>query len=97
MLATITKDFALEECCACGFQYFIPKTVQDNLKKTKGEFCCPMGHKQSYSKSTAEILKEELEKEREVIRNKISKIDEKDMYISSLERKIKRSKSVKKK
>lgn len=59
---TLTLDFYLEECCACGVRFAIPTTLREQLRETHRTFYCPNGHGQSYSgKTKAERLAEELE------------------------------------
>lgn len=53
-------NFIKWECCDCGVLSAVSKNLYDNWKSTKNTFCCPNGHRQSFVKSTAEILKEQL-------------------------------------
>lgn len=48
------------ECCNCGLLFGVSPNYLENLKKSKKLFYCPNGHGQSFSKSTAEYLKEQL-------------------------------------
>jgi len=56
----INKDFSVEECCKCSCLFGITTALLTNLKETKQTFYCPNGHPQSYRKSTAEELREQL-------------------------------------
>lgn len=63
---TYTKTITMitEICCSCGVAFGIPSDLQDQLLKTKNLFYCPNGHRQSYTKSKAEILQEKLDVEK---------------------------------
>lgn len=50
------------KCCSCGVPYAMPKLLNDHLRESRDTFYCPNGHSQVYRKSTADILKEDLEK-----------------------------------
>ena len=49
-------------CYKCAIPFCIPESRIRNLKESRDEFYCPNGHAQAYIKSTADILKEKLEK-----------------------------------
>lgn len=55
------KEYVEQECCSCGVVFWITRDLNTNLQKTKHTFFCPNGHPQSYTKSTAQRLEEELE------------------------------------
>ena len=82
----------LIECCECGINFAVSKDFNYNLHKNKQSFCCPNGHSQSYRESTAEILQKKLDSEKETSSMWLRQVDEKDMYIEKLERKLKRNK-----
>ena len=75
------------ECCNCGILFSISSTFNANLKQNKQLFYCPNGHPQSYTKSTADILRERLDK-------KESEAFEKDIKINSLERDLNSAKKL---
>jgi septal ring factor EnvC (AmiA/AmiB activator) len=52
----------VETCCVCGTPFAIEATLQEQFKKTGNSFFCPNGHKQHYSESTDEKIKQ-LEKQ----------------------------------
>lgn len=54
-----------ETCCSCGILFAIPEDFQRSVRKTQERFYCPNGHGQSYSKSEAQIVREELSREKE--------------------------------
>ena len=56
-----TTMFTYESCCKCGIAFFMPSDFVVKLKETKQEFCCPNGHRLTYSKSTAETLQEKVD------------------------------------
>ena len=49
------------ECFKCGVLFSVSYYLNSNWKRDKATFYCPNGHSQSYTKSTAEILQEELD------------------------------------
>ena len=59
----INTALALEtiECCNCGVIFAISEDLERNLRLTKKSFFCPNGHSQSYTESTAEKLRKELD------------------------------------
>lgn len=68
---TTGQTFEMQECCSCGVQFLIPNILGDSLRKNKTSFHCPNGHGQSYTESTADRLRKQLEeKEREITRLK---------------------------
>lgn len=86
-------QFDLCECCVCGVQHCIPTFLNKKLKETKDTFYCPNGHSQSYRKSTADILQEKLEQKERDFTEQFNLVDEKDMEIGGLKRKISRLKT----
>lgn len=64
--ATVTM--AVTTCWKCGMPFGIPKSIDDNLRRTHETFYCPSGHGQCYcGKSNEEKLKAALEaKQREI-------------------------------
>lgn len=56
------KDFIEEECGRCGVIFMITDRFQKGLRQNKNVFYCPNGHGMSYTKSTSESLREELQK-----------------------------------
>ena len=81
----ITIVYVNEECCNCGVIFGINSRLHRNLKETKRTFYCPNGHGQSYTKSTSEILREEMAVKERTIRDR-------DGYIATLEKELARSK-----
>lgn len=55
------KEFVVEECCTCSALFAVTCMFQRECKQTKKDFYCPNGHPQSYTKSTADILSEQLD------------------------------------
>lgn len=60
----------LINCCVCRLPFMIEDKLKERLLEKKETFFCPMGHPQSYTKSTSQRLKEEFE-EKELELNKI--------------------------
>jgi hypothetical protein len=70
-----TVTLITETCCSCGVAFGIPSNLMGALRADSDKwFYCPNGHRQHYSKSTEDILKEKFEKDK----------SEKDKYISTL-------------
>lgn len=90
MEISIIKDFVSIECCNCGMIFFVSKNYKQHLQETLQSFYCPNGHCQSYTKSTANILKDEIE-----LKNK--SLLAKDNYILNLEKDLKKLKRKNKK
>lgn len=84
------QDFSVEECCTCGVKFAISTDLKNNFKETKKTFYCPNGHGQAYVKSTAEILQEKLDETKRKLADRTNEIDEKDLELGRLNRKIKR-------
>jgi flagellar motility protein MotE (MotC chaperone) len=71
------------ECCNCGVIFGASPTLDNNWRETKKTFYCPNGHGQSYSKSTAQRLQEQLDQKNAIIAQK-------NREIATLETKIKK-------
>ncbi len=54
------KEFTVIECCECSGLFAVTTRFKINLLENKQSFYCPNGHSQSYTKSTADKLREEL-------------------------------------
>lgn len=66
-----SQTFELQECCSCGTMFLIPQILGNSFRRHKTSFYCPNGHAQTYTESTADKLKRELEeKDREITRLK---------------------------
>lgn len=57
------------ECCNCGVIFGMPPQWIANRKETKDIFYCPNGHGQSYTESTADHLRKQLEEEKKKLAN----------------------------
>lgn len=53
--------FTTVECFKCGVLFAVDESLQKNWLRDKTSFYCPNGHAQSYTKSTAERLQEQLD------------------------------------
>ncbi len=49
------------ECYQCGVVFAIDESLQKNWVRNKTRFFCPNGHGQSYIKSEADLLREQLQ------------------------------------
>lgn len=52
-------------CISCGIPFAVPSEYKSHLQSSQESFYCPNGHSQRYAKSTEEILKERLEKQKQ--------------------------------
>lgn len=52
-------------CCRCSIPFAMPVELDEFLQRSQERFYCPNGHGQSYSKSTEQILREKLEKQKQ--------------------------------
>jgi hypothetical protein len=81
-------SLVLEECIQCGCTYAVTSQFQSQRKDDKRTFYCPNGHPQSYTKSTASILQEKLNKlESELTSTKQTSAARLD-YMQKLEKQI---------
>ena len=54
------ETFTKIECCNCGVIWGVSPQLQQNWRRTKNIFFCPNGHSQSYTESTADILRKRI-------------------------------------
>ena len=78
----IQKNIVAIECYRCGIIFWVSTRLNENWKENKRSFYCPNGHSQEYIKSTADILRGQLQTTKIELNNK-------DGEIRLLERKIK--------
>lgn len=84
------ENFTKIECCNCGVLFAVSTTLDKNWHKTKATFYCPNGHPQSYTKSTEEYLKEQLEQKDRLISVKNADIFKLENDIKKCQRKKKK-------
>ena len=53
---SVTTTYTVIDCCSCGALFAVPTDVNDELVDSGRSFCCPNGHSQSYTNSTARQL-----------------------------------------
>lgn len=58
---TYVGTLVLEHCCSCGVPFGMDTEFHRTRKLDKSRFYCPNGHAQSYTRSTEEDLRRELE------------------------------------
>lgn len=51
-------------CCECSVLFAIPQQLKEHLEDSGDWFYCPNGHRQHYTKTTIQRLKEELEQKK---------------------------------
>lgn len=61
---TVDTQIKIEttECCACGIVFGVPSWFLKSRREDKKLFYCPNGHTLSYTESSSDILKREIEK-----------------------------------
>lgn len=92
---TITMETV--QCCNCGVVFGIPSDLNERFQNDPEMwFHCPNGHRQHYSKSKEERLREETEKKlreaQEALWAKNYALEEKDATINSLQKQYKKQK-----
>jgi DNA repair exonuclease SbcCD ATPase subunit len=58
----MTDNAVRQECCNCGVVFWITAYMQECRLKDAASFYCPNGHAQSYGKSEADKVREQLAK-----------------------------------
>jgi hypothetical protein len=61
ILRTVTLE--TEECCNCGIVFAMPDYLRKRLLTQGGNFYCPNGHSQHYTKSENQRLREKLDEQ----------------------------------
>lgn len=79
---SIMTTYTVIDCCNCGALFAVPEQVNDELVSSGATFCCPSGHRQHYTKSTARALKEEREKNARLL----ARLDQERAAAASLDR-----------
>lgn len=64
-----TITLATEECCSCGVIFGMPVELANRRRNDAEWFYCPNGHRQHYSKSEADRLREQLQAEQKKLAN----------------------------
>lgn len=80
------SDVSLVRCCACHAEILLRPAVEERLRKSKQDFYCLNGHRQSFTKSTWELENDEL---RAQLRAKDSVIASKESEAARLAREVK--------
>lgn len=52
-----------EDCCSCGVVFAMPDYMMQRLKNNGGNFYCPNGHQQHYTKTELMRLREKIEEQ----------------------------------
>lgn len=58
------QELQATSCCVCGIQFGVPPYFIDSARRNAGTTYCPNGHSLGWSKSEADRLREQLEKEK---------------------------------
>lgn len=92
VMISLSDNLVGVRCFKCACVFYVSEVQNDLWRTHKHEFFCPNGHGQSYVKTKADLLQEQLDQKRgEVIQHQ-SEIFELGERIASLERKLARSK-----
>lgn len=87
MGSTITLSHTVKlytmECCSCGIIFGVPDDYDNRRRQDKRLFYCPSGHPQSYTKSDADKLREQLAEEQR-------KLSSAQFELMAAEKKVKR-------
>jgi hypothetical protein len=77
-MATYTCGVMMETevCCNCGITFGLPTDFQTNRRGDKKSFYCPNGHPQSYTRSEADRLRDELARANQRLDQKKAEADE---------------------
>lgn len=66
-----TQRFIVIDCCSCGISFCMTEDMQNRRRDDGKSFFCPNGHSQSYTESTVDRLRKELEaKDKLLLREK---------------------------
>lgn len=57
-----TVKFATTDCCVCGIVFAVQGRFLDERRSDKQAFYCPNGHSMTFTKSTAQILQQQIDK-----------------------------------
>jgi len=73
-ISTVTS-YTVIDCCNCGALFAVPSQVNADYVASGRRFCCPNGHWQSYTESTAAQLRKERERREQLERVAQSRLD----------------------
>ncbi len=59
-----TATLETETCCNCGILFAMPAEIRQRRLREGGDFYCPNGHGQHYTKTTEQQLREQLMREK---------------------------------
>jgi hypothetical protein len=59
-METLTETMYIETCCECGVTFAFTAGYYNDRREDGKSFCCPNGHKQYYTNSEAQKLKNAL-------------------------------------
>lgn len=94
MKITVEIEFVKETCCVCNCIFMLPADLLVHLKRNKQSFYCYNGHSQSYTKSTAEILQEEVDRIKRENQDKQIYIQRLELEVNDLSRPKRKAKRV---
>lgn len=71
-----TVTMVTEICCNCGVPFGIPSNLRSVLKADPNKsFYCPNGHGQHYSKSTEQVLREQMASDAQGYKGRIEELE----------------------
>ncbi len=92
MIYNRTVTMVTISCCSCGVIFGMPSDLNDCYQADSDKwFYCPNGHKQHYSKSTEEKLREEIRAKANAITRKDNEIAELQNSLTKTSRKLNRT------
>lgn len=62
-------------CYKCSIPFAMPERLNEWLRRSQDSFFCPNGHIQAYVKSTEQILKEKIERQKQEFESKKSSLE----------------------
>ncbi len=86
----VSLNLTTEVCIACGVVFTLPCTLRKTLLESHESFCCPNGHAQQFTRKTKDEEIEELEDDKGVLSEEITKLENRVKYYKN---KVKKKKS----
>lgn len=75
-----------EECYMCAVVFAMPKSLRERFLNYGGDFYCPNGHAQHYTKTEVQRLREKLEEQTRVATNQAERAQSAENKIKRMEK-----------
>lgn len=85
-----TINISTEVCIVCGVIFALPCTLREQLIKNLNSFCCPNGHKQSFTDEPDESREEKLENQNQTLEYEKEKLEASLKYYKNKANKVKK-------